>query len=706
MALLSDLARSLAAFPGRVTHTWRYDRRAADANVAQNAELARIGRLYAALAQVNQAIVWAASRQQLFDEVCRLLTKVAGFRSARVMMFSPEHNVLVPVAENGDCESVSTSPILPIDDSPLGQGPSVTAFREDRPYISNDLQADLALNPILSQLRPPDHRAGAIFPIRMKHKVCGTLSVYAGQPNFFHDKEIALLLNVASDLSFALDNFARIEERREAEIRLQRFATIIASTDDAIISLDVHGLVTSWNAGAEAIFGYTAEEMIGRRAAELVADGRPEEERRVLELIASGKHLTQHEMLCIRKDGQRIPVSATASPLRAPRDSNGHLRSSTQSGAAIPTEIIGATLIMRDVSEHQRITANALREQAFSNTLLANMPGVLYLFNSRGRYLRWNRNLQTATGYRDDEIAKLNPLAFFNDVDKPRIEAKIAEVFAAGHGIIEADLIDRHGNATPYFFTGSRLQFDGEPCLVGMGIDISVLRKTEAELADHAARLQIVSRQLLDVQENERRGLARDLHDSVGQELTALSLNLAFIRDEVAAAGLAGLDTRLRDSLSLIETTSRHLRDIMVELRPPGLDELGLLAALKEHAARVAHRSGLQLQIDGGEPTPRLSGTLAIALFRIAQEAMNNVVKHAGATRLSIALLSDGTAQLLSIADDGCGFDPAYRRPAGSDGMGMTTMRERAEAVGATLRVDSRPGMGTRVEVRFAWPPR
>ncbi|HVW68449.1 MAG TPA: sensor histidine kinase, partial [Steroidobacteraceae bacterium] len=160
-----------------------------------------------------------------------------------------------------------------------------------------------------------------------------------------------------------------------------------------------------------------------------------------------------------------------------------------------------------------------------------------------------------------------------------------------------------------------------------------------------------------------------------------------------------------QDSQALLEETTRNLRNVMMELRPAGLDELGLLAALKEHASQVARRSELEVTVTGVEPRPRLTPTEEIALFRIAQEALNNIVKHARATECSVTLRQDPRAVVLSIADDGVGFDTGSKPVMGGYGMGTTTMRERAEAVGARLQLESGLGEGTSVTVELTWPP-
>lgn len=359
--------------------------------------------------------------------------------------------------------------------------------------------------------------------------------------------------------------------------------------------------------------------------------------------------------------------------------------------------------------ETRRLEAEAAaqREQTFSNAMIDAMPGIVYFYDEQGRFLRWNQNFARVSGYDAAEIATMHPLDFFAGPDKPRLAEKIAEVYEEGESSVEATFVSKDGRTTPYFFTGRRVMLDDVPCLIGVGMDITARRKAQQALEDYARRLQATSRRLLEVQETERRILARDLHDSVGQELTALSLNLSIIGSLLPAQLAPSIVSRLEDSQKLLEATTQHLRHVMIELRPPGLDELGLLAALKDHAQRVAARSGLGLRLQGREPRPRFPDTIEIALFRIAQEALNNAVKHAGATEIAIALVEDPGQVSLVVEDNGRGMACT---PASDDatahGMGMTTMRERAEAIGASLRVDSRTGQGTCITVKLAHPHR
>jgi signal transduction histidine kinase len=228
------------------------------------------------------------------------------------------------------------------------------------------------------------------------------------------------------------------------------------------------------------------------------------------------------------------------------------------------------------------------------------------------------------------------------------------------------------------------------------------LRESEIELRNSTEQLQAMSRRLVDVQESERRQFSRELHDRVGQNLTALSISVDILKSQISGNGNGELRSRLNDAAALLESTSGAIENVMSELRPPMLDDYGLLPALQWYASEFATRTGIQTTVGGDEGIGRLPQASEIALFRIMQEALNNVAKHAHAKHVSIALERSGSHFTMSILDDGVGLETAStstsRRRAG---LGMVTMRERTQAVGGQFEIGAAPGHGTRVTVRI-----
>ena len=208
------------------------------------------------------------------------------------------------------------------------------------------------------------------------------------------------------------------------------------------------------------------------------------------------------------------------------------------------------------------------------------------------------------------------------------------------------------------------------------------------------------SRRMVEVQEAERRTLASQLHDLVGQKLTALSINLTIAKSQLSPAHAAQIGARLDDSLKMVEETTQSIRDVMAELRPAVLDDFGLAPVLRWYAEEFTKRTGVATSVVEEGRVRRLTPAAEHALFRMAQNALANVAKHARADKAVLTLRTTPHAICLTVADNGEGFDPtAVHQPARDHGWGLMIMGERAAAIGAHLKIDSAPGHGTRVIV-------
>lgn len=236
-----------------------------------------------------------------------------------------------------------------------------------------------------------------------------------------------------------------------------------------------------------------------------------------------------------------------------------------------------------------------------------------------------------------------------------------------------------------------------------IGEDITERVEAEKELTNAAQRMQALARRLVEVQETAQRRLSTELHDRIGQSLTALGINLNIVGSLVPGPHPAPLAERLRDSTALLQGTIAAVRDVIGELRPSMLDDYGLLAALRWVGEQHGRRTGMETQVEGQEPAPRLAPEVETALFRVAQEALANTLKHSKARHVSLKLQCRDRRVTLTVADDGAGFESAGAVSPGGH-WGLTMMRERAEAVGARLHVESAPGAGTRIMVELERP--
>jgi two-component system sensor histidine kinase UhpB len=221
------------------------------------------------------------------------------------------------------------------------------------------------------------------------------------------------------------------------------------------------------------------------------------------------------------------------------------------------------------------------------------------------------------------------------------------------------------------------------------------------EIKQSNEQMRHLALRLQEVQESERQELATELHDRVGQNLTGLNLSLKILQNQLNPENEPEVRKRLNDSLEMVEETTHKIRDVMADLNPPILDEYGLVAAIKWYCGDFTNRTSIATRMNADTFEPRLSPSVEKILFRLVQESLNNVAKHAQATRVVIGVKSNQDTVSLSVKDNGKGFDLSeIKEPTMQPHWGFLSMQQRAASIGASLVIESTPGMGTRVFVK------
>jgi len=229
---------------------------------------------------------------------------------------------------------------------------------------------------------------------------------------------------------------------------------------------------------------------------------------------------------------------------------------------------------------------------------------------------------------------------------------------------------------------------------LAQGMTLDLRRSTE--------QLQALSKRLVDMQELERREISRELHDRVGQNLTAMSFSVSILRSQLPHTVEQAVHTRLDDLDRLVATTTKTIESVMIDMRPPMLDDYGLLAALQWYCSEFSARFDIQVSIEGDNQVVRMSPEKEIGLFRVVQEALNNVAKHAHATLVKVLLEQSDSEVSISIIDNGIGYAAsASARAQTRRSLGMVTMRERIQSLGGTFEVGRpRYAVGAKITVR------
>jgi PAS domain S-box-containing protein len=353
-----------------------------------------------------------------------------------------------------------------------------------------------------------------------------------------------------------------------------------------------------------------------------------------------------------------------------------------------------------EATREQARAQKALAEEAVRRRILFEeaRDGV-FVVDAAGRITESNRSFASMLRCSPEEALSLSPAEWHPIY----AQAPLAQ---AGQGTFEARVPRCDGTSFEAQVSYNVAHWEGRTLLFNVCRDISERKRDEQALIESAVELRNLSRRLAESEEAVRRRIAGELHDRVGGSITALNLNLAVLRRNLPPQCGEAFARRLDDSLGILAETTRAIRELMADMRPPVLDDYGLAAALRWYGKQFAQRTGLQVSVAAEPEEPRLPGEKEISLFRLVQEALTNTVKHANAQSVRIALAREDGTITLTVADDGEGFEPSPTKGTGRNPTwGIVSMRERAEALGGTLRIDSAPGQGTRLTVRLKESP-
>jgi len=485
---------------------------------------------------------------------------------------------------------------------------------------------------------------------------------------------------------------------------------VVESSDDGIISKDLDGVITSWNAGAQRIFGYTEAEVIGQPITIIIPPELHGEERQVLQRLRAGERIEHYETVRLTKLGKRVDVSLTISPMK---DSTGR--------------IVGASKIARDITERKRADEELRKaheeleirvrertaELAQSNRLLQaqiqeriqaqealerqtavlrEQSRLLDLANDAifirgfdGTISYWNEGAERLYG-RTKEEALENRSGMLLQTEFPIPFEEIREVLVR-EGSWEGELIHTRRDGSRVTVNSRWTLWrsaEGNPLgWLQINTDITGRKRAEESLRALTARL-------LQLQDDERRRIARELHDSAGQILVALDINLSLVQKNEGLAPNAA--NAVRESIALVQQLSKELRTTSHLLHPPLLDESGLPSAVCWFVDGFAKRSKIPVDLEIAPDLGRLPRELETTIFRMVQECLTNIHRHSGSPTASIRIARNSNHVSVAVRDRGKGMSADnYRNSFGpiTPGVGIQGMRERVRQLGGHLQIHS-----------------
>lgn len=439
---------------------------------------------------------------------------------------------------------------------------------------------------------------------------------------------------------------------------------------------DAQGKLLRWNRGTEEASGYSAAELAQMRTADLTP---PELRARRAEISAEllqGKSLAGDTVL-YTKAGARVPYYYTARGFRW-RGENC---------------VVGMGV---DLSARVRTQRTLEEERLLQRKVINSLPGLFAMFNVEGQFLRWNSRLERVTGYSREEIQNLAPLSLIVPEERRRIAFRLRQAFRRGAASLTTTILCRDGRRIPHHFTARSLNWHGQSTLIGVAVDVTEHLQSGELLRNYVAQVEELSRRLVRSQEEERRHMAAELHDELGQGLLAVILTLKDLEKDLPADKRAGVEK----ACSLTVELSEQVRKLSLDLRPSMLDDLGLAPTVRWYLRESPTLAGLKIKLHMPDTLPRFATATELTCFRVLQAALTNTVKHANAARVSIWLNVEDNKLRLAVQDDGQGFDveAARARSLAGKSFGLLGTEERVHLAGGEIEIHSAPGEGTRVE--------
>ena len=486
-----------------------------------------------------------------------------------------------------------------------------------------------------------------------------------------------------------------IEDRKRAQEELKRtkeyLENVIDNSVDAIGIVDRHGRFILWNRRAAEIYGYAYEEMAGKSAFELYPD--PAELDRMLTRLRRDGVVREYEIQMKKREGCVVPMDISISLLK---DDQG--------------QTMGSVCVARDLSERKKAEmelkrardelsrySKDLEQQVRERTreitsILKYTPAVVYIKDKDNRYKLVNSRYEELFGVTNQEMQGKSDFDVFPGKFAERFQAHDLKVLNERRPLQVEELVPQADGTHTYLSVKFPLynangMVDG---LCGISTDITALKKAQEQL-------RLLSGSIMASQEKERAAIARELHDELGQVLTALRMDAVWLYEHIKDQHVKAADRALT-MCDLIDRTIDEVRGMATRLRPGVLDDLGLIEALEWHTAEFARRTGITCVFKHNN-VPPLDNLVATAAYRITQEALTNVARHAFATRVSISLQVKKGVLSLTVVDNGRGFNP--KDLADSESLGLAGMRERANLVGGRLEMQSQLGEGTQVHFRL-----
>lgn len=642
-----------------------YEGTARDITERKKAEL--VGAAFAALARRLSGATTNFEAARIIAETARQLF---GWDACNLDLYNAESNLVDPLlnVDTIDGKDVDVTPLIAAS-HPTARGRRVLAQGPELILREYPIQFDPDSVPFGDKDRP----AASIMSVPINHgsEIVGLLSIQSYSYHAYDNNSLQGLVALAEHCGEALNRIRAEESFHESE---ERYRDLVENSHEFICTHDLNGVILSANRAAAAALGIDLEQFVGKGT--------------VRDILAPAYRKEFDDYI------QRLRENSATTGLMVVRTSSGEDRV-WEYYNSIRTEGVAEPIvrgIARDVTE-QRQAASALRQsEERYRELFENSKDAIYVHDLEGRYVSVNRAAEELSGFSRSEILGQHFSMFISPTHLNSVNENLnRKLDFPVETAYEAEVICKDGSRKPVEISSRVFSRDGQV----VGIQGTARDITERKRAQ--AALQTYSRRLIEAQEAERQNVARELHDQIGQVLTAVRLSLERIEKTCQTECCF---PQIVEGIEVVDEALSRVRELSLELRPSLLDDLGLAAALRWYVGRYTERTGIKTEIIGDTEVRRISREVETACFRIIQEALTNAARHSRATEASIKVKQANGSLHFTISDNGIGFQSELLlNGLVSSALGLHGMQERALAVDGKVEIHSNPNQGTQITV-------